>query len=168
VVQLSESFHLLASNSTSPPGVKEGGDLSRAVARISGDYLLRALAILSETANGDLFDGLLALAIVQVNVGHLVTQSGSSFSDSDDPPPDDMRRPATAMAVAASLGAPYETIRRRIRKLVAQGVCEQVPGGVIVPQRQVQSATNLAALEANLTNLQRMYRSLRGAGLRLD
>jgi DNA-binding transcriptional ArsR family regulator len=48
-------------------------------------------------------------------------------------PTDETLRPISVNALAASGGLPFETVRRRVRKLAEEGLCRFVDGGVIVP-----------------------------------
>lgn len=143
-------------------------EYAREVGRQAGDYILRALELLREVADGDIFDSLLTLAIVQVNLGQMAPGGHAPYGATAYSPPDSLRRPASVMAVATTLGMPYETVRRKIRDLVQRGVCQRVRGGVIIPQRVLATPRQAAALAANLANMRRLYRGLRAAGVPLD
>ena len=63
----------------------EEEDKMRLVARLSADYMLRSLKMIGDLAHGELLTGLVNLALVQANVGHL-DRMGSGF-----PPPPNIR-----------------------------------------------------------------------------
>ena len=138
----------------------------RAATRIATDYILRSLQLVREVAKDDLLDGIILSALVQANVGHLVGPDTSGEPGAA--PPDEHRRPVSVMALAANLGFPYETMRRRIGKLIAAGWCIRVPGGVIVPGAVIDAPANKAALRANFANLRRLRKALLAAGVDVD
>ncbi len=142
-------------------------DKIRLVARLSADYMLRSLKMIGDLAEGELLTGLVNLALVQANVGHL-DPTGSPFDGLDSVPPDEVRRPVSVLALSASLGLPYETTRRHVAKMVATGQCLRVKGGVIAPTAAVDDPRRAEMLEQNLINLKRLYRNLRAAGVALD
>jgi len=104
------------------------------VARISSDYFLRSLALIAEVQDGDMIKAIVFLAVVAANTGHLEqTGQGSRFAGVDSAPPDDVRRPVSALAISQALGMPFETTRRYINRLIADGVLARVKKGVIAP-----------------------------------
>jgi hypothetical protein len=48
------------------------------------------------------------------------------------------RRPISINAIAKSFSIPYETTRRAVSQLIAEGLCERVAGGVVVPPSVLQ------------------------------
>jgi hypothetical protein len=155
------------SNSPSPAPSPEAADKTRLVARLTADYLLRSLKMIGELAEGELLTGLVNLALVQANVGHL-DPAGSAFDSLDSIPPDEVRRPVSVLSISASLGLPYETTRRHVAKMVETGQCLRVKGGVVSPTAAVADPRRSEMLEQNLINLKRLYRNLRNAGVPLD
>ncbi|HZZ70547.1 MAG TPA: hypothetical protein VFE18_20450 [Phenylobacterium sp.] len=137
------------------------------MARLTADYLLRSLKMIGELAQGELLTGLVNLALVQANVGHL-DPAGSAFDSLDSIPPDEVRRPVSVLSISASLGLPYETTRRHVAKMVATGQCLRVKGGVVAPTAAVADPRRSEMLGQNLVNLKRLYRNLRNAGVTLD
>jgi hypothetical protein len=151
-----------------PSGALASGDgKTRLVARLSADYLLRSLKLIGELAEGELLTGLVNLALVQANVGHL-DPTGGAYDSLESVPPDQVRRPVSVLALSASLGLPYETTRRHVAKMVETGECLRVKGGVVVPAAAVADPRRSEMLEQNLINLKRLYRNLRAAGVSLD
>jgi len=139
---------------------------ARAAYRFGAEYVMRSLQILSSLANGDLVAGLVSMAINQANVAHLNPGAASGpFDGIDQPPPDEVRRPVSVLALSTSLGMPYETTRRCVARLIAAGQCRRVKGGVIVPADALASDRHPELLRANHANLRRLMRNLRTAGI---
>jgi hypothetical protein len=108
----------------------------RQVARLSIDYVLRVLGLICEVTGEDLVDAVLFLAISRGNVRGAI-QDGEAegrYRTLDDLPPDEMREPVSIYAVARQLGLPYETARRRVNRLIANGLClRDAAGGLVIP-----------------------------------
>ena len=144
-------------------------DRARVATRASADYVLRSMQLLGEMVSGEFLTGLIWLAIVQANIGHIdQAGQGRRFQDGQSPPPDELRRPVSVLALSASLGLPYETMRRHVAKLVASELCVRVKGGVLVPSGVLSSAKHGELMDRNLINLRRLSRGLMAAGVKLD
>lgn len=153
--------------------------MSPVVARVSEPITRRnrALAALSfaflldEMANGigglDPLDALLVLAINQANIAPLTRDPAARarYGGLDAPAPDGERRPVSTNAVAASLGLPFETVRRRIRRLAAEQVCVLSSEGVVVPAAFLGSPSYLHSVVLAHDRLRRFYGDLRDADL---
>jgi hypothetical protein len=140
---------------------------ARLVARITTEYMLRVLRLITEAHDGELLTAIIAQAIIAANTGHLRRPEGLPLSE---PwlPADELRRPISIHALAGSLGLPFETTRRHVKKLADRGRCVRVTGGVIVPAEMLARADNTERAELNLTYVRRMLRALRDAGLTAD
>jgi hypothetical protein len=141
-------------------------DLQRLAMRVSVGYFLRFIEILSDVSNHNLVQSVILLAIMGANVGALDTDPEASrkFAGIDAVPPDELRRPISIYALAASLGLPYETVRRHVHKMIDQGLCERIGDeGVIVPARVLEGPRMLKAVERNFQNLNGLERNLRRA-----
>ncbi|HEY0649952.1 Lrp/AsnC family transcriptional regulator [Phenylobacterium sp.] len=82
-------------------------------------------------------DALLVLAVNQANIAPLTRDptARQAYGALQNAAPDDARRPASINAIANSLGIPFETTRRRLKRLEIAGVCTIVPGaGVVIPE----------------------------------
>lgn len=86
-------------------------------------------------------DAILVMAINQANIAPLTHEplSRIRYAQLDSPAPDSRRRPVSINALANSLRLPFETVRRRVHRLEAQGACTAVDGGVIVPESYLSS-----------------------------
>jgi DNA-binding IclR family transcriptional regulator len=126
------------------------------IMRESSAYLLDLLPLVC--GDLDFLDGLLMLAIVQANVWPVILDPAAqaAFAGAAEPPPDERRRPVSIAALAGSLRLPYETVRRRVRRLVAEGRCRTTPEGVYVPTENLSTPQN----EANLRAALRLTRDL--------
>ena len=145
--------------------------LIRAAVRLSADYLLRNVEVLSDAVDGDLTLGLIFASIVQSNVRHI----------SDDPkltkqyglmgsvPPDELRQPISINALSESLNIPYETTRRYVHRLLDLGWCVKVGSrGVVVPGAIIASPEVMAAGFKQYSYLLHFLRQLKEIGFTLD
>lgn len=139
----------------------------RLALRLSSEYILRSIDLMTQVVGGDLVKGLIFLAIVQANIQHLINDDGLSqtYSESTDTVPDETRRPVSVHALSVSLGIPYETTRRYVNKLLTEGYCVRVRRGLLVPARVLQRDEMLAALKRNFANLQRLVTGLKRSGV---
>lgn len=120
-----------------PPDV-ETPDRRRLIARLAGDYHVNTARRSARFISRDIVTALTILAINRANVRELLASREVIANPHDGiagVPTDDRRRPVSAYAVAKDLALPYETIRRRVRRLVAAGVCAEVDGGLIIPAK---------------------------------
>ena len=141
----------------------------RAAVRLSDDYVLRSLRLISDMAGGELLTAIVFRAIVAGNIAHLDSNpaEAAQYSDLQCAPPDSLRRPVSVLSVANSLGLPYETTRRHVRKLIQAGHCRRVARGVIAPAAALSGPEADAAMLTNLANLRRLFRGLTKAGVSL-
>jgi biotin operon repressor len=132
----------------------------RLVSRLSSEYLLWFLGQVRQAFDGDVIKGVIFLAITQANVRHIDEGSPAGWTELDNPPPDNLRRPVSAGAVAQALGIPKETARRKIRELVSARFCALAPGGVIVPRRVFLRPGNATGLKRNAEQLRALFSAL--------
>jgi hypothetical protein len=143
----------------------EDAAIARVVARLSGEYLLRAFQLLIETFR-DIRAGLIVQAINNANISPLLrTQARRRDAGPDGSFPDDLRRPISIARLAASTGLPFESARRIVLSLVDTGVCLRVEGGVIVPRAAVRRPAIVRNARANFVYLRKFVRDLHAAGL---
>ena len=101
-------------------------------------HFLNLLRIGCDVFGIDAHDALLMYAILTANTAHVTARLSAAdlAADVGAPIPDSQRRPVSAYRLAQDLRAPYETIRRHVRRLVKAGLCVDAPdGGVIAPAR---------------------------------
>jgi DNA-binding Lrp family transcriptional regulator len=108
-------------------------------------------------------DALLVLAINQANIAPLTRdhEARARYGALATPAPDDLRRPLSINAAASSLGLPFETVRRRLRRLASDGVCRISAEGVIIPASYLASADYLSSATFDHERLRRFYAVLR-------
>jgi hypothetical protein len=115
---------------------------------------------------GPMLDPLLISAVIEANVAPInqdpVLQH--RYSGLDAPPPDELRRPVSINAVAASLGQPFETVRRRLNALAARGECVIGPKGVVVPTARLESDDYRRISSRRYERVRRLYADLKPLG----
>lgn len=134
----------------------------RLVSRLTNEYILWFLGEIRQGFEGDVVKAIVFLAVIQANVRHIDAAAGelAGWTELDNPPPDNLRRPISAGAVAVSLGLPKETARRKIRELVSDRFCALAPGGVIVPRRVFLRGGNVEGLKRNAARVRAMFTAL--------
>lgn len=71
--------------------------------------------------------------------------------------PEALRRAISINAIASSLDLPFETVRRRVKRLIANGVCEVVPEGVRLVDATLRSPHHRMALEGTYATVRNLY-----------
>lgn len=147
-----------------------GEDTARLVARLSSEYVLRVLKLLTDFHGADMLTAILAQAIIAANTAHLDQRNGEGprYAGLAQAPPDALRRPISVLALSQSMGLPFETTRRHVNKLVKAGRCVRVRGGVIVPAEVLEDPKTSEATLANVVNVRRFVRALKAAGVTAD
>lgn len=129
---------------------------------LSLEYLLDTIAI--SRAGDDIVDVLLTAAIVDANLAPIAQDVSLDLSFATTAPPDELRRPVSVNALAQSIGLPFETVRRRVRRLTRRGACVMKPAGLIVPQAVLSTPAHEAMIAARYRRLELFYADLRAAG----
>lgn len=122
------------------------------------------LDLLTETPAGDdLLDRLIVAAIAMANTAARTTDTEflRQYGTFGTSAPDEVRKPVTISAVANTICVPFETVRRRIQQLVANGICEIRPDGVVVPTRVVQREEYKAGVVHTYELTQALYYRLK-------
>lgn len=145
-------------------------DVSRLVMLYSIPHFLRGVWRMSYFGSGDALSAILVLSIIDANLSHIVRDPVLALRHAapDNPPPDEIRRPISVRALAASLRIPYDTARRRVADLVIRDQCVRVPAGVYVPARALRTPENLAALSDTLRSVRRLHADLKAAAPEFD
>lgn len=153
---------------SAPVDDRTGPARQRLTCRLAIDLLLDLIAI--GRGDGHVLDTLLAAAIIQANVQEIMRRADLqlAFSEKDEMPPDEMRRPVTMNAVATSLQLPFETVRRRVRAMARDGFCRFVDGGVIVPTAVLTNPQYYVDGFRGYERLRQGYYQLSGLGLLRD
>ena len=138
---------------------------ARIVATLSGEYILRSLQLLADTY-GDIRAGIVAQTIVTANTAHLEGRTGDRrrYAGIALAPPDEVRRPISVARLAESLGLPYETMRRQVRRLVDARVCVRLNDGLIVPAAVLERPASVRSALANVGYVRKFMRDLHAIG----
>jgi hypothetical protein len=144
--------------------------VGRMVARLSLEYFMRTVELITEPTGGDLIAGVVLHVIMLGNIGHVDRdpKTFGQYTSVEAVPPDEVRRPISDLAVAGSLGMPYENTRRCVNKLVKAGLCVRAKGGIVVPTSTMDNGQDDAAILANMANVRRFCRALKIAGVAID
>jgi hypothetical protein len=112
-------------------------------------------------------DAVLVMAVNQANIAPLTRdpEARARYGALDAPAPDDDRRPVSVSAIATSLKLPYETTRRRLKQLAAEGVCTLSEAGAVVPQSFLASAAYLDTTRVLHERVWAFYRDVAATGL---
>lgn len=115
---------------------------------------------------GSILDVLLVTVVVQANLAELSRdpELQQRYAGVAAPPPDALRRPVNISTVAAAVGLPYETARRRLNRLAELGQCEIGPAGVVVPAARVAAEDQERLDRTRYEATRRFYGRLRDAG----
>jgi DNA-binding Lrp family transcriptional regulator len=135
----------------------------RLALRLANGFVLSLLGIYR--GDRDFADALIIAALVQCNSASVGAdpELQRRFAYFDTPVPEPMRRAISINAIASSLGLPFETVRRRIKRLVADGFCETTSQGVRIADRAMSSEAHRQALGAAYEAVQTLYFRLRRA-----
>lgn len=135
----------------------------RVALRTANGFTLELLRI--HRGDRDFTDAIILATLVQSNSAPLagVTDLQLRYAAFDAPVPDTMRRAISINAIAASLGLPFETVRRRTKRLIADGACEAVSGGVRLSAKLLTSPEHARALADSYAVVQSVYQRLRRA-----
>ena len=153
----------MADTLTPPNALAEARE--RALAPLSGRFVLDQVC--AGMAGLESRDAVLVMAINQANIAALTRDPNARrrYGALEAPAPDDERRPVSLSAIAASLGLPYETVRRRVQRLAKRGVCELTEFGALVPESFLASPAYLQSVVAAHLRLHHFYRELAAADL---
>lgn len=134
------------------------------IGRLSIGFLLDTFSL--SRGGADIIDPLLLTVILEASVAPVSQDSALSvrYAALDDPPPDELRRPVSINAVAASLRLPYETVRRRVSRLVDNGAASVTPKGVVIRAATVDNPFFRIAATAHYERTKRFYFELKSLG----
>ena len=139
----------------------------RLALRASTAYFLHSVDLMSRVVGGDILRGVIFTAIIDANTRHIRPGDvqAQTYSELEDSLPDDLRRPISVHALALELDIPYETTRRHVNALIAEGLCQRTDSGVVVPAEVIARDQMSMALRRNFENLRRLVGDLREGGV---
>jgi hypothetical protein len=140
----------------------------RAAIRLSADYFLRMMPPMQEKLGG-VVNGFILMEILRQNTLAFGDDRGQ-FATGDAPPfvPDDLKVPAPVYRVAEALRLPKETVRRRVHAMAAEGLCQPLTRGVIIPMGALTRPGLADVMGFIVTELRRLYRALAEVGAVAD
>lgn len=132
--------------------------------RAANNFIIDGLT--AYRTRGDFTDALILATLVQCNSAPVSTDPvlQRRYATFEAIAPDDLRRPISVNAIATSLGLPFETVRRRVKRLIANGACEVVPDGVRLVGETLNSPHHRAALERTYAMVRSLYVRLKVNG----
>ncbi len=140
---------------------------ARLAQRTTIQFVLDTADLLSRVIDSDTLRGLIFLGVISANTRHL--QPGSpeaqAYAQTGAVVPDSLRRGVSVHALSHQVNLPYETTRRHVQNLIADGLCERRADGIIVPASTLSSPRMLNVVERNLVNLYRFLDELERGGV---
>lgn len=134
-------------------------DHQRAAIQLASDYLLRAVGAANRHLDGDLTRGAVFMGVIQANVRLIAPGVAADGPDAQN------LRPVSGGALAAMLGIPAETVRRKVKTLIDEGYLVRVRGGLTVPAEVLARPEVSRLVRANYLNLRRLLRQLQKIGV---
>jgi DNA-binding IclR family transcriptional regulator len=132
----------------------------RLLLRIANAFAIDFLTI--SRGDRDFTDALIVSAFMQSESAALGRdpQKQRLYAAFDTPLPASLRRPLSINAVATSLSLPFETVRRRTKRLIAEGICEAAFDGVQIADVTLASPAHRRALEETHRTVNALYQRL--------
>jgi DNA-binding Lrp family transcriptional regulator len=157
-----------------PPAPAVGGsgvdmadmEVALLVAYASVRFILDIEEIGRADRDQDLVGGLIFAAIAAANLAPVMRDPAlqKTYSALDSPAPETLLRPVSVSAVAHSLRMPFETVRRRIRIMIRNGLIADAPGGVVVFAAALGSGSFLVSMAARHQRLGVFYAEVKAVG----
>jgi hypothetical protein len=139
--------------------------LSRKVGALSMAYALSVFRGLA-AIYGDGQLGVIAQTISIANSAHIdLLTPHPGVAGPDAVLHDHARRPISVLKLSKLLGMPFETTRSQVNRLIEQGVCVRVDGGIIIPKSAMQRPVTMRAVEENLATVRQLVWELQAVGL---
>jgi hypothetical protein len=135
------------------------------VSWIATDTLLRSIEAFMPLWE-DITSGFIFAGAMTANARALAADpvQAWTYSGVDTPPPDDARRAISVRALSELLGLPFETVRRRVKRMIAAGSLIQLENGVMASMAVLQSAPMQANAPMVFMRFARMIADLKQAG----
>jgi len=120
----------------------------------------------SYRSRGDFTDALILATLVQANTAPVSAdpELQRKYATFESVPPDSLRRPISINAIASSLSLPFETVRRRIKRLIAGGVAEVTPEGIRLVGATLRTPHHRATLDSTFATVRGLYERLKVNG----
>lgn len=128
---------------------------ARIAARLGTNFFLQHLQTVRDQRS--LVDGLILLALFQINYGRLRGEDVRALLEGEG---DVAPTPASVNAIAQSLKLPYETVRKRVAALRADGLCELRNGSLLIPPTQLRATRYRWQARVAWSNVRALYLDL--------
>lgn len=130
---------------------------ARMILWLCAHYVMSSIEIAKVAHGGDAMRAMIFTAIWSANVSHTRTSRTPQAGLVSD----GLRRPVTIARIARLVGAPEETVRRHVVRLLADGLCvREGRKGVVVKRDVFLRAEMIDAAEKQIEAAKRHYRSL--------
>jgi hypothetical protein len=125
------------------------------------EAMSRLLRLMSDNFDCDIDCFACYLAVISANLGRM-RRDAAGLSD-EDPPPDEARLPVSRRAIAASVGLPRETVRRKVIELIQKGHLVEVRGGLKAAAPILEHANNLQIVLTAMRTFERTVAELKAS-----
>ncbi len=123
------------------------------------EALSRLCRLITDNFDCDLECFACYLAVISANLGRYARAPEAL----DGPPPAEQRLPVSRRAIAASVGLPRETVRRKLIELVEKGHLQEVRGGLRAVAPVLEHADNLRIVLGAIRTFERAAGDLRAS-----
>lgn len=129
----------------------------RAIVWLSAQHFLRTLDIAKAAHGGDAMQAIIFTTLWSANVNQARARGGYA----EGLLPDELRRPVTVARLAQLVGAPTETVRRHVVRMVDEGLCTRMGRkGVVVNSDVFLRADMLEAVGRQCAAVRQHHRAL--------
>lgn len=148
-------------------GAEEFSDKSRVFMYQMSEMLCRILPVYNDFFNGDMAKFLLVNALAAANVQRLMSSPlRQDYEDIETRVPAELQVPANALSLAEATGMPRETVRRKLKELLASGMLvEDERGGYRLRPGALQTQELLGIYFANFKAMAEVMEACLEAGL---
>jgi len=134
---------------------------ARAVNAFSLEFVVRYMREAAQLFDNDYDCAMIFLAVLEGNGRQNIRDPsfGRNYSDARISLPVETVRPMSRQAIAASLGMPRETVRRKIAAMFEKGFLVEDPRGGVITARDVIVRPEFLAAQARVVNYMRQLRA---------
>ena len=125
------------------------------------EALSRLCRLISDNFDCDLECFACYLAVISANLGRLRRERDAWLDDRS--PPKEVWLPASRRAIAASVGLPRETVRRKLIELIEKGHLEEIRGGLKAVAPALEHANNLQIVLGAIRTFERTTAELKAS-----
>lgn len=131
---------------------------SRIFAYFTAEFMLRAAASIAVAFDHDYESAILFLSVTTQNSQNVMLKRDlrhryASMATPIDP---ELMTPVSRSALSRSTGLPRETVRRKVGKMIARGLIEDTPRGLIVPRQVTDNPLYGEVLRPQVESLRRL------------